>query len=134
MTSIQPKKKVKASYRGDKKPSMAARKKAATIAAKRNKKALSNTPLSFYSIFSIFADFIGLLLLLSGILIFFSLKFPEMISLTEWCSRFILFYAGKSAYFSGGIFVLAGLWILILRRIKKPFSFSWKFFIFFIVV
>ncbi len=134
MASIQPKKKVKASYRGDKKPSMAARKKAATTAAQRNKRNASHAALSVRSIFSILADLIGLILLFSGTLIIFSLKFPDMISLTGWCSQLTIFYSGKSAYLTGCIFILIGLWILILRRIKKPFSFSWKIFFFLIVV
>lgn len=135
MASTQPKKNVKTSYRGNKKPSMAARKKAAQTAALQNQKTTVKTPtISFYRISRMAADTLGVVLIFSGALFLFSLKYTDMNSITEWCFRYARLYAGKSAILPGVLSVFFGIWLIILRRIKKPFSFSWKVFAFFTLV
>lgn len=135
MASTQPKKNVKTSYRSDKKPSMAARKKAAKTIALRNKKTAVQTPaISLYRISGMAADTFGVILIFTGALFLFSLKFSDMNSITEWCFRNIRLYTGKSAILIGFLAVFFGIWLIILRRIKKPFSFSWKIFACFTLV
>ena len=102
MASTQPKKNVKTSYRSDKKPSMAARKKAAKTIALRNKKTAVQTPaISLYRISGMAADTFGVILIFTGALFLFSLKFSDMNSITEWCFRNIRLYTGKSAILIG---------------------------------
>ncbi len=135
MATIEPKRKTKTSYRGDKKPSMAARKKAAQKAVQREKKKTGQpSGTMFQRGLSLAADISGILLLFAGALILFSLRFPEMNTVTQRCVLYVRFYAGKSGIFLGLVVLFLGIWLIALRRIRKPFSFSWRYFLFFTVV
>ncbi len=102
--------------------------------AAEQKTTVETPTISFYRISRMAADTLGVVLIFSGALFLFSLKYTDMNSITEWCFRYARLYAGKSAILPGFLSVFCGIWLIILRRIKKPFSFSWKVFAFFTLV
>ncbi len=135
MATIEKKRKTKTTYRGDKKPAMTARKKAAQKSAQIEKKnAGVSTASLIQRILSALITLSGIVLLFTGALVLFSLRFPDMNSMTEQSVLFSRFYAGKSAGFLGVILLFLGIWLIALRRIRKPFSFSWSYFLFFLAV
>ncbi len=73
----------------------------------------------------------GIFLLFGGTFALGSLFFNDMNSATFWLAEKMRFLFGKTAGFTSLVAILAGIWILFLRKIEKPFSFSFPIFVFF---
>ncbi len=110
---------------------MQARKRAPQTVAQKKKQKLAIQPAQqIQNIFSIFQDVIGVILFLGGTFSLGSLAVPEMNSLTQWLADLMHLLFGKTAVLTGIAAIVFGVWLLVLRRLEKPFSFSWRVFTF----
>lgn len=121
----------KSSYRGNKKPSMQARKKSSqTVSQKKKQKNAIQPAQIVQQVGNILLTFLGVVLFLGGTFSLGSLAFADMNQITRQSADAMQNLFGKTAIFAAIIAIILGIWLIILRKIKKPFSFSWRIFTF----
>jgi len=125
----------KSTYRGNKKPSMQARKRATQVTNQKKKQNRNTQPIpKTQIIFSALQDIFGTVLILGSTFSLGSLAFQDMNSATAWLAGKMHFIFGQTAVFVGIVGIVLGIWLVFLRRLDKPFSFSWKIFTFCLLV
>lgn len=114
---------------------MQARKRATQAANQKKKQNRNTQPIpKTQIIFSALQDIFGTVLILGSTFSLGSLAFQDMNSATAWLAGKMHFVFGQTAVFVGIVGIVLGIWLVFLRRLDKPFSFSWKIFTFCLLV
>lgn len=114
---------------------MQARKRATQATNQKKKQNRNTQPIpKTQIIFSALQDISGTVLILGSTFSLGSLAFQDMNSATAWLAGKMHFVFGQTAVFVGIVGIVLGIWLVFLRRLDKPFSFSWKIFTFCLLV